>query len=347
MGRGLYVRNMAGDLHLALIKNISIIGDGAWGTTLGIHLARKKYPVMLWGAFPDNIAQLKKSRENKKFLPGFKIPPQIKLTSDINEAISFGDLIVLSAPSEFLAHTLTKIQNTNYKGKVFVSVVKGIQPGTFKRMSEIVHDHLPHVPLVVLSGPTIAIEVALGIPTTAVAACSNEVLAVSVQQIFNSDTFRIYTNTDVVGVEIGGSVKNVIALACGICDGLKLGTNTKAAILTRGLAEITRLGMALGGRRETFYGLAGLGDLATTCFSPNSRNRTVGEALGRGKKIKDILGGMNAVAEGVITARAVYHLAQKKKIAMPIVTEVYKIIFNNKSTSRAIKDLMGRSLKSE
>ncbi len=174
-----------------------------------------------------------------------------------------------------------------------------------------------------------------------------KILAVSIQKVFNSDTFRIYTNTDVVGVEIGGSVKNVIALACGICDGLKLGTNTKAAILTRGLAEITRLGMALGGRRETFYGLAGLGDLATTCFSPNSRNRTVGEALGRGQKIKDILGGMNAVAEGVVTANAVYHLAQKKKIAMPIVTEVYKIIFENKSPRSAMKDLMGRSLKSE
>jgi glycerol-3-phosphate dehydrogenase (NAD(P)+) len=214
-------------------------------------------------------------------------------------------------------------------------------------MSEIIHDHLAHVPLVVLSGPTIAVEVAAGIPTTAVAACSNENLAVSIQKIFNSDTFRIYTNPDVVGVEIGGSVKNVIALACGICDGLKLGTNTKAAILTRGLAEITRLGMALGGRRETFYGLAGLGDLATTCFSPNSRNRTVGEALGRGRKIKDILGGMNAVAEGVVTAKAVYLLAQKKKIAMPIVTEVYKIIFENKSLARAMKDLMGRSLKSE
>jgi glycerol-3-phosphate dehydrogenase (NAD(P)+) len=151
----------------------------------------------------------------------------------------------------------------------------------------------------------------------------------------------------VVGVEIGGSVKNVIALACGICDGLKLGDNAKAALLTRGLAEITRLGTALGGRRETFYGLAGLGDLATTCFSPNSRNRTVGEALGRGRKIKDILGHMNAIAEGVVTSKAVYYLAKRKKIAMPIVTEVYKIIFKNKPASRAMKDLMGRSLKSE
>ena len=329
------------------IKKVSIIGDGGWGTTLAIHLSRKKYPVTLWGAFPDNIAQIAKSRENKKFLPGFKIPPQVRLTSNIDEAVLFGDLIVLCVPSEYLTDTLVKIQNTPYKGKVFASVVKGIHPKSFKRMSEIIHDHLPHMPLVVLSGPTIAVEVAKGIATTAVAACANEKLAKSIQKVFNSDTFRIYTNADVAGVEIGGSVKNVIALACGICDGLGLGTNTKAAILTRGLAEITRLGMVLGGRKETFYGLAGLGDLATTCFSPNSRNRTVGEALGRGKKIKDILGHMNAVAEGVVTARAVYHLARKKKVPMPIVAEVYKIIFENKSASHAMKDLMSRSLKSE
>jgi len=342
---------MAGDIHLAInkvvLKKISIIGDGAWGTTLAVHLARKKYPVTLWGAFPEYLGQIAKSYENKKFLPGIKIPSQVKFTSDINEAIGFGDLIVLSSPSEYLIDTLTKIQKTSYKGKVFVSVVKGIHPSSFKRMSEIIHGHLPGVPLVVLSGPTIAIEVAKGIPTTAVAACSNKSLAESVQKIFNSNTFRIYTNTDVIGVEVAGSVKNVIALACGICDGLKLGTNTKAAILTRGLAEITRLGTALGGRRETFYGLAGLGDLATTCFSPNSRNRTVGEALGRGKKIKGILRSMNAVAEGVITAQAVYHLAKKKKIPMPIVTEVYKIIFEDKPAGLAMKDLMGRSLKSE
>ena len=334
-------------LNRNTIHRISIIGDGGWGTTLAIYLAGKQYPATLWGAFAENIAQSTKSRENKKFLPGIKIPHQVRLTSDIEDAVSFGDLIVLSSPSEYLTHTLSKIQNTSYKGKVFVSVVKGIHPKSFKRMSEIIQEHLPKVPLVVLSGPTIAGEVAQRIPTTAVAACKDQKLAVAIQKVFNSDTFRIYTNTDVVGVEFGGSVKNVIALACGICDGLKLGTNAKAAVLTRGLGEITRLGMALGARRETFYGLTGLGDLVTTCFSPNSRNRSVGEALGRGQKIKDVLGGMYAVAEGVVTVRGVYHLAQKKKIDMPIVTEVYKIIFENKSPANAMKDLMGRSLKSE
>ena len=334
-------------MALNTVKKITIIGDGAWGTTLAVHLSRKKYRVMLWGAFPSNIAQCVKFRENKKFLPGLKIPSEVRLTADIDEAVSFGEMVVLSVPSEYLAGTLARIKNTSYKKKIFVSVIKGIDPKTFKRMSQTIHDHLAHVPLVVLSGPTIASEVAAGIPTTAVAACSNEKLAMMVQRVFNSDTFRIYTNSDMIGVEIVGSVKNVIALACGICDGLKLGTNTKAALLTRGLAEMTRLGAALGGRRETFYGLAGLGDLATTCFSPKSRNRTVGEALGRGRKIKDILGHMNAVAEGVVTAKAVYHLSRKRKIPMPIVTEVFKIIFENKSADRAMKDLMGRSLKSE
>ena len=334
-------------LKKGIIHSISIIGDGGWGTTLAIYLAGKKYPVTLWGAFSENIVQSTKSRENKKFLPGIKIPPQVRLTSDIDEAVSFGDLIVLSTPSEYLTDTLSKIQDTAYKGKVFVSVVKGIHPKSFKRMSEIIQEHLPKVPLVVLSGPTIAGEVAQGIPTTAVAACKDQKLAVAIQKVFNSGTLRIYTNTDVIGVEFGGSVKNVIALACGICDGLKLGTNAKAALLTRGLGEITRLGMALGARRETFYGLTGLGDLVTTCFSPNSRNRGVGEALGRGEKIKDILRNMDAVAEGVVTVRAVYRLAQKKKMDMPIITQVYKIIFENKSAAHAMKDLMNRSLKSE
>jgi len=334
-------------LALGKVKSISIIGDGGWGTTLAVHLARKKYPVTLWSAFEENIADCAKLRENKKFLPGIKIPKNVYLTSKMDEAIDRGDLIVLSTPSEYLADTLGRIQSTYYRHKVFVSVVKGIHPGSFKRNSEVILEYLPKVPLVVLSGPTIAGELALGIATTAVVASKDMKLALLVQEIFNSEAFRIYTNNDVIGVEFGGSVKNVIALACGICDGLKLGTNAKAAVMTRGLSEITRLGMALGARRETFYGLTGLGDLVTTCFSPNSRNRTVGEALGGGKKIKEILSGMSAVAEGVVTARAVYHLAQKMKISMPIVTEVYKIVFENKPPKRAMKDLMQRSLKSE
>lgn len=329
------------------MRTISIIGDGGWGTTLAIYLAKKKYPVFLWGAFPDYVSLVARTRENKKFLPGHKIPRSIVLTADMREAVSKTDLIVLACPSEYLIRTLNKIKSCPYQGKSFLSVIKGLHPVSFKRMSVIVRDVLGPVPLAVLSGPTIAGELAAGIVTTAVAASGDRGLAGKIQNIFSSSIFRIYTNTDVIGVEIGGSVKNVIALACGVCDGLGLGTNAKAAILTRGLAEITRLGTAMGGRIKTFYGLSGLGDLATTCFNPNSRNRMVGQQLGEGKSIRAVLKGMNAVAEGVVTAKAVYRLSKTKNIPMPIVTEVYKIIVLNKDPRRAMADLMGRAPKPE
>lgn len=329
------------------IKKISIIGDGGWGTTLALHLAKKKYKVLLWGAFEDYVAQMAKKRENVKFLPGFKLPSTIKLSADINEAITFGDLIVLASPSEYLRKTLNKITQTEYKNKLFLSVIKGIDPQTFQTMSEIIYQDLGKVSLAVLSGPTIAGETAAGLATTAVIACKDDAMAQAIQKVFNSTSFRIYTNSDLVGVEIGGSVKNVIAVACGVCDGLGLGTNAKSAILTRGLSEITRLGVALGGRRDTFYGLTGLGDLATTCFSPSSRNRSVGEELGRGKSLKAILSKMHMVAEGVVTAKAVYRLSRDKGIPMPIVEQVYKIIFERKNPRKAMLDLMARDLKSE
>ncbi len=329
------------------MRTISIIGDGGWGTTLAIYLAKKKHPVFLWGAFPDYVSLVARTRENKKFLPGHKIPRGVVLTADLQEAVSKADLIVLACPSEYLIPTLNKIKSCSYQGKSFLSVIKGIHPVSFKRMSVIVRDVLGPVPLAVLSGPTIAGELAAGIVTTAVVASGNQRLAGNIQGIFSSPIFRIYTNTDVIGVEIGGSVKNVIALACGVCDGLGLGTNAKAAILTRGLAEITRLGTAMGGRIETFYGLSGLGDLTTTCFSPNSRNRMVGQKLGEGKSIRAVLKGMNAVAEGIVTAKAVYRLSKARNIPMPIVTEVYKIIVLNKNPRKAMADLMGRSPKPE
>jgi glycerol-3-phosphate dehydrogenase (NAD(P)+) len=329
------------------IRSISIIGDGGWGTTLAIHLAQKGYKVTLWGAFADYVAQTAKTRENKKFLPGYRIPRSVVLTADMPLAIKSSQLIVLACPSEYLNGTLNAIKTTDYQGKAFLSVIKGIHPETFQTMSEIIQEYLGKIPLAVLSGPTIAKETAAGIVTTAVIACEDQALAKNLQRIFNSVSFRIYTNTDVVGVEIGGSIKNVIAIACGVCDGLGLGTNAKSAILTRGLAEITRLGVALGGKPQTFYGLTGLGDLATTCFSPNSRNRTVGEALGKGKSVKAVLGSMHMVAEGVVTAKAVYRLSRTRKIPMPIVEQVYKIVFEGKNPRKAMADLMGRTLKAE
>lgn len=329
------------------IKNITVLGDGGWGTTLGIHLARKNYRVTIWGAFPDYVARMKKTRLNPKFLPGVKIPASIILTSDLKQAVASADLIVLAIPSQYAAAVLKKLKSRRPSGKIFLSVIKGIDTDSLLRMSELIYKALGRVPLAVLSGPTIASEVAHGIPTTAVIASSNQAIARQLQTIFNSKTFRIYTNGDLIGVELGGSIKNVIAVACGVCDGLGYGTNAKAAILTRGLAEMARLGKALGAKPQTLTGLTGLGDLATTCFNPASRNRSVGEALGRGQSVKKVLSRMDMVAEGVATVKAVYKLSQKYKVSMPISTEVYNIIYKGKSPQKAVSDLMQRELKSE
>jgi glycerol-3-phosphate dehydrogenase (NAD(P)+) len=326
---------------------VGVIGDGAWGTTLAVLLAENGHKVMLWGAFPGYLEKVRRSRVNEKFLPGIVIPKNVVLMSDLKEVVAASDLVVLAVPSQYLTSTLKKIRKLDYAGRAFVSVVKGIDTKTFFTMSQLINKELGNVKVAVLSGPTIAIEVAKKIPTTAVAASKDARLAKQVQGLFSCATFRVYTNTDVLGVELCGSVKNVIALACGICDGLGFGTNTKAAVLTRGLVEMTRLGKVLGADPKTFIGLAGMGDLATTCFSPNSRNRSVGYALGKGRKIGKILADMDAVAEGVITAKAVHRLAMKLKIDMPITSAVYHVIYNNKQSHKAVAGLMGRALKSE
>lgn len=329
------------------IPNIAIIGDGGWGTTLAVYLARKEYPVKLWGAFPEYVQQVRETRVNRKFLPGVEIPQSVDIISDISEAVLESEIIVLAVPSQFLRPVLKKIKKFKFKNKIVVSVVKGIETTTLMTVSQIIKDVLGPVPFAVLSGPTIAGEVAKGIPTTAVVASKSSKIAKSIQEIFNSDTFRIYTNSDVAGVEIGGSLKNVIAISCGICDGLGYGTNTKAAIVTRGLAEIAQLGKKLGAKPQTFSGLTGLGDLITTCFSPQSRNRTVGEQLGKGTPVASILNSMSMVAEGVDTAKAAYRLSIKHKIPMPITTEVYNILFKNKPPKDAVTDLMTRKTKTE
>ncbi len=328
-------------------SHISVIGDGGWGTTLAVLLAEKGHPVTLWGAFPDYVAQVRRTRVNEKFLPGITIPKTVALTSSLDEALGASDIIVLAVPSQYLTATLKNIRQCDHAGKAFVSVVKGIDTRTFLTMTQLIAKELGKVRVGVLSGPTIAIEVAKKIPTTAVSASLDTRLARQVQEIFSCPTFRVYTNRDVLGVEICGSVKNVIALACGICDGLGFGTNTKAALLTRGLVEMTRLGKALGANPRTFTGLAGLGDLATTCFSPNSRNRFVGHELGKGRSIKDILASMDAVAEGVVTAKAVHDLARKMKIDMPITEAVYQVVYGHRDPRKAVAGLMGRTLRSE
>ncbi len=331
------------------IQNISVIGDGGWGTTLAIHLVRQGYPVKLWSPFPEYAKIVSQTRYNSKFLPKIKLPKELDVISDLKQALDFCDLIVFASPSKYTPSILKHIKKTkiDLSKKIFLSVTKGIDTTYLLRMSEIIVKELGNIPLAVLSGPTIASEVAKGIPSTAVIASKKIAIAKAIQPVFNSETFRIYTNTDIVGVEIGGSIKNIIAVACGVCDGLGLGTNTKAALLTRGLAEMARLGKALGGREKTFAGLSGLGDLVTTCFSPKSRNRSVGEALGGGHSIKTIMSSMEMVAEGVETVKAAYKLSRKKNISMPITTEVYKIIYQNKSPAKAVEALMKRQMKSE
>ena len=329
------------------LHNISIIGDGGWGTTLGIYLAERGYPVTLWGVFENYIRQMEKTRTNPKFLPGIPLPRKLTLTSDLHPAIEHQDLVILAVPSQYLAEVLKKIKKTDYKKRIYLSVITGIEPPSLQRMSQVIHHHLGPVRLAVLSGPTIAMEVARGIPTTAVVAAHSHQLAKNLQTVFNSKNFRIYTNNDIVGVELAGSLKNVIALACGVCDGLGFGTNAKAAILTRGLAEIARLGVTLGAKKETFAGLAGLGDLVTTCVSQQSRNRSVGEQLGKGRSIESILGSMATVAKGVETVKAAVKLSRKYKVSMPICTEVYNIIYRRKKAARAVSDLMRRTPKPE
>lgn len=329
---------------------IVILGDGGWGTTLAIHLAKNGYPSTLWGPFAEYLNEIKQLRMNAKFLPGIDIPHEVSFEADLKTAINDSDLIIFAIPSQFAADVLEKIKATKVKlkGKSFLSVTKGLDFKTLLRMSQIIHKILgKDIQLAVLSGPTIAREVAEGIPSTAVIASSKLALAKKLQAIINSNRFRIYTNTDVIGVELGGSIKNIIALACGVCDGLGFGTNTKAAILTRGLTEMARLGKAMGAKEKTFYGLTGLGDLATTCFSPQSRNRSVGEEIGRGKSVDSVLSSMAMVAEGVETVKSIHKLSLKLKVPMPITTEVYKVFYQKKSPSQAVADLMSRQTKAE
>lgn len=330
------------------IKRITILGDGSWGTTLAVLLAKKGYEIKLWGAFEDNIAKASKARVNQKFLPGVRLPPSITLTSELAIAVQGADLIVLAIPSQFIRQVLRRLKEFNVNFIPFLSVIKGIETETLMRVSEIIHQELgKSLKLAVLSGPTIALEVAKEVPTTAVVSSSDEKLAKSLQRVFTTGRFRVYTNPDVVGVELGGSLKNVIAIACGISDGLGFGANTKAALLARGLAEISRMGLAAGAKRETFSGITGLGDLVTTCISQYSRNRSVGEQIGKGAKINNILSRMNMVAEGVATAKAARLLARKYRVSMPITNEVYSVLYKNKDPLKAVSDLMARERKEE
>ncbi|MBI3315887.1 MAG: NAD(P)-dependent glycerol-3-phosphate dehydrogenase [Candidatus Omnitrophica bacterium] len=321
---------------------IAVCGDGGWGTALALLLASNGYAVTLWGAFPEYVEEVRKKRENVKFLPGFKIPEKVRLASDIHRVCEEADLIVLAAPSQHMRSVVRKIKKDRIHHKEFVTVAKGIETGSLKVMSQVIHEELGRVSLCVLSGPTIAREVALKSPAAASAASTSHELASKVRNIFTTEYFSLFESDDVLGVELGGSLKNVIAICAGIVQGLGLGSNTRAVLFARGVAEMARLGHTMGARRETFMGLSGLGDLATTCLSPHSRNRWLGEEIGKGKSLKKVLGSTEMVVEGVDTSKSASRLAKKFKISMPIAEAVYGILFNRHNPREAVRALMKR-----
>src|SRR3954447_10846795 len=335
-----------------MAESITILGDGAMATVCSILLTTGGVEVTMWGAFEESIERLIQNRENLKLLKGVKIPPKAKLTANDAGAFDGSSMIVSAIPTQYMRSVWQRLRKFVPQNVPIVSVAKGIEIETLLRPTEIIADVLsPGVtcpwPLAALSGPNIAAELARYLPATAVAASEDEAFAQRVQSLFSTQWFRVYTNNDVVGVELAGASKNVIAIAAGILDGLAAGNNAKAALVTRGLVEITRLGVALGAREATFTGLAGLGDLITTCVSPEGRNRTVGEQLGKGRKLADILAGMDSVAEGVPTTRAVREMARRRNVEMPITEAVYSVLFEQKDVLHALSDLMSREPKPE
>jgi glycerol-3-phosphate dehydrogenase (NAD(P)+) len=329
---------------------ISVLGAGGWGTTLGILLYYNGHDVTLWEFRKSYANKLNKKRENVDLLPGIKIPKEIKITNNLEESTTNQHLIVLAVPSQFLRGAVRKIKFQNIKKTILVSVAKGIEKNTLLTMSQMlkdVHPSLEDDQIGVLSGPSHAEEVAKRIPTTVTAASTSLDTAKTIQAAFTTSYFRVYSSTDILGVELGGAFKNVIAIGAGIIDGAKFGDNTKAAIMTRGVAEISRLGLAMGARPETFAGLSGMGDLIVTCMSRHSRNRYVGEQIGAGKKLNQVLKSMEMVAEGVETSRSASQLAKKHNVDTPITNEVYKILFEDKDPIKATTDLMTRDMKTE
>ena len=331
-----------------MFRTVSIIGDGAMGTVLAMLLAEKEIPVRLWGYDPEQLDLFRRSLENKKFLPGYRISKAVQFESRDDRILDGADLIISAVPCQYTREIWRRLSSRYREGIPIVSVSKGIENKTLLRPSEILVDILGSgIRYAVLSGPTIADELARHLPATACVACEDPSLARDIQYTFNADWLRVYTNGDVVGVEMAAACKNVIAIAAGIIDGVGAGDNAKAALLSRGLAEIGRLGLACGARPETFAGLAGLGDLVTTCISPKGRNRTFGERIGQGRTTEQALAATESVVEGVTTCESVVTLARQKAVEMPITEAVYQVIFEHKPVRQAIHDLMSRQLKAE
>ncbi len=332
------------------MKKIGVIGAGSWGTTLANLLAKKGHEVTLWAHEPEGVREMKSTRVNSLYLPGIHLSPDLCFTGDLEEAVSGREMIVSVTPSQVTRAVLGRLLPFLSEGAVIVNASKGIEVETLLTMSQVCAEILPPALLknyCVLSGPTFAREVAQGMPTAIVAAAADKSVSLVVQETFSTAYFRVYTHRDVIGVELGGSIKNVISIAAGISDGLGLGHNTRAALITRGLAEMARLGAAMGSQPSTFAGLAGMGDLVLTCTGDLSRNRTVGMKLGQGMRIGDILGEMRMVAEGVKTTQSAFNLARRLDVDMPITEKVYQILYEDKPARHAVLELMSRDLKSE
>ena len=327
---------------------ITILGGGAMATACSVLLAEQpEHSVSIWARNPDYAAQMQQNRENQRLLPGIMLPDSIAVTADLEAATSNTDMIVVSVPTAYLREALTEHRRSLTATVPIVSVLKGIENETLLRPSQIISEVLGNDRVVVLAGPSHAEEIARRLPASVVAASTDHHLAVQVQKVFSTDRFRVYTNEDVIGVELGGALKNVLAIAVGICDGLGFGDNAKSALMTRGLVEMTRFGAAFGADPNTLFGLAGIGDLITTCVSGFSRNRHVGERLGKGESLDRILSSMSAVAEGVRTTRSVQQLAENFNIDMPITREVFEVLFEGKNPAAATDSLMCRPPKVE
>ena len=331
--------------------NIGVIGAGSWGTALADLLARIGHQVTLWAYETDLVVRMREQRENDLFLPDIRLHEELKFTDTLAEAVKGRELLLLVPPSQLMRQVFRQLLPYLEDGRVLVSASKGIENQTLMTMSQVLLEELENAgrkaKLAFLSGPSFAREVAKGLPTAVVAASEEEVVAELVQKVFSGERFRVYTNSDVIGIEFGGALKNVMALAAGIADGLGFGSNTRAALITRGLSEMTRLGVAAGAKAQTFAGLAGMGDLVLTCTGDLSRNRSVGLELGRGRPLQEILDGMKMVAEGVKTTVSTYQLASRLQVVAPITEQVYKILEEGKDPRQAVTDLLQRTLKSE
>lgn len=329
------------------MAKISVIGAGSWGTALALLLSKNGHEVNVWSIMEEEVNMLSEKREHMEKLPGVKLPESMTFTTDLEQSVKGKDLLVLAVPSPFTRSTSKSMCPFVEKGQIIVNVAKGVEEATLMTLSEIIEQEIPKAEVAVLSGPSHAEEVGRGLPTTCVAGAKTKKTAEYIQEIFMNEVFRVYTSPDILGMELGGALKNVVALAAGIADGLGYGDNTKAALITRGIAEIARLGMKMGGEYKTFAGLTGIGDLIVTCASIHSRNRRAGTLIGKGYSMEEAMKEVKMVVEGVHSAKAAMGLAQKYQVSLPIIEQVNQILFENKPADEAVKELMLRDKREE